>query len=94
MRKRTDRATYAGRTAPAPLARPVGQVLESTPSLAGLLGGQYVGISPGGSDEPFRDGDRVEFVQDAIVLENLISKYLFSQAGSRDSTAEAPATTE
>jgi Dna[CI] antecedent, DciA len=39
VRKRTDRATYAGRTAPAPLARPVGQVLESTPSLAGLLGG-------------------------------------------------------
>ena len=38
--------------------------------------------------------DRVEFVQDAVVLENLISKYLFSQAGSRDSTAEAPATTE
>jgi hypothetical protein len=28
------------------------------------------------------------------VLENLISKYLFSQAGSRDSNAEAPATTE
>jgi len=61
---------------------------------AGLLGGQYVGITPGGSDEPFRDGDQVEFVQDAIVLENLISKYLFSQAGSRDSTADAPATTE
>ena len=38
--------------------------------------------------EPFRDGDQVEFVQDAIVLENLISKYLFSQAGNRD---EAPA---
>jgi phospholipid/cholesterol/gamma-HCH transport system substrate-binding protein len=55
---------------------------------AGLLGGQYVGITPGGSDEPFRDGDQVEFVQDAIVLENLISKYLFSQAGNRD---EAPA---
>jgi phospholipid/cholesterol/gamma-HCH transport system substrate-binding protein len=61
---------------------------------AGLLGGQYIGISPGGSGEPFRDGDRVEVVQDAIVLENLISKYLFSQAGSRDATAEAPATTE
>jgi phospholipid/cholesterol/gamma-HCH transport system substrate-binding protein len=54
---------------------------------AGLLGGQYVGITPGGSEEPFRDGDRVEFVQDAIVLENLISKYLFSQAGSRDDDA-------
>ena len=58
---------------------------------AGLLGGQYVGISPGGSDESFRDGDRVEFVQDAIVLENLISKYLFSQAGSRGEGDKAPA---
>lgn len=56
---------------------------------AGLLGGQYVGITPGGSDEPFRDGDQVEFVQDAIVLENLISKYLFSQAGKRDEAPDA-----
>jgi len=62
---------------------------------AGLLGGQYVGITPGGSDEPFRDGDQVEFVQDAIVLENLISKYLFSQAGNRDEAPDAaPATQE
>jgi phospholipid/cholesterol/gamma-HCH transport system substrate-binding protein len=62
---------------------------------AGLLGGQYIGITPGGSDEPFRDGDQVEFVQDAIVLENLISKYLFSQAGNRDEAPEAaPATQE
>ena len=52
---------------------------------AGLLGGQYVGITPGSSEEPYRDGDSVEFVQDAIVLENLISKYLFSQAGKSDS---------
>jgi phospholipid/cholesterol/gamma-HCH transport system substrate-binding protein len=56
---------------------------------AGLLGGQYIGITPGGSEEPFRDGDQVEFVQDAIVLENLISKYLFSQAGSRDEAPDA-----
>src|SRR5512139_338733 len=42
---------------------------------AGLLGGQYIGISPGGSEEYFKDGDQVAFVQDAIVLENLISKY-------------------
>jgi phospholipid/cholesterol/gamma-HCH transport system substrate-binding protein len=62
---------------------------------AGLLGGQYIGITPGGSDEPFRDGDQVEFVQDAIVLENLISKYLFSQAGNRDEAPDAaPATQE
>lgn len=56
---------------------------------AGLLGGQYVGITPGGSEEPFRDGDQVEFVQDAIVLENLISKYLFSQAGKQDEAPDA-----
>jgi len=60
---------------------------------AGLLGGQYIGISPGGSEEYLHDGDQIEFVQDAIVLENLISKYLFSQAG-KDSKSEAPAPQE
>jgi len=55
---------------------------------AGLLGGQYVGISPGGSEQSFHDGDTVQFVQDAIVLENLISKYLFSQAGKGDHGAD------
>jgi phospholipid/cholesterol/gamma-HCH transport system substrate-binding protein len=60
---------------------------------AGLLGGQYVGITPGNSEDVYRDGDSVEFVQDAIVLENLISKYLFSQAG-KDKATEVPATQE
>jgi len=59
---------------------------------AGLLGGQYIGISPGGSEEYFKDGDQVAFVQDAIVLENLISKYLFSQA-EKESAAKAAAAT-
>ena len=57
---------------------------------AGLLGGQYIGISPGGSEEYFKDGDQVAFVQDAIVLENLISKYLFNQA-EKESAAKAEA---
>jgi len=60
---------------------------------AGLLGGQYIGITPGNAEDVYHDGDRVEFVQDAIVLENLISKYLFSQAG-KDQAAAAPATQE
>ena len=60
---------------------------------AGLLGGQYVGITPGNSEDVYRDGDSVEFVQDAIVLEKLISKYLFSQAGKDKDTA-APAVQE
>ena len=50
---------------------------------AGLLGGQYIGLTPGGSEEYYKDGDRVEFVQDAIVLENLISKFLFSKAAEQ-----------
>ena len=30
------------------------------------------------------DGDEVEFTQSALVLEQLISKYLFSQADSKE----------
>ena len=50
---------------------------------AGLLGGQYVGIGPGGSETFFKDGDRIQFTQSAIVLENLISKFLFSKAAEQ-----------
>ena len=56
---------------------------------AGLLGGQYVGLTPGNSEEAYHDGDSIEFVQDAIVLEKLISKYLFSQAGQDKESAPA-----
>ena len=47
---------------------------------SGLLGGQYIGLEAGGSDTYFEDQGRIEFTQSAIVLEKLISKYLFSQA--------------
>jgi phospholipid/cholesterol/gamma-HCH transport system substrate-binding protein len=58
---------------------------------AGLLGGQYIELSPGGSEEPFKNGDTVEFVQDAVVLENLISKYLFNAASQNSGTPPEPA---
>ncbi len=48
---------------------------------AGLLGGQYVGFTPGGAETFYKDGDRVEMTQSAVVLENLISKFLFDKAG-------------
>jgi phospholipid/cholesterol/gamma-HCH transport system substrate-binding protein len=48
---------------------------------AGLLGGKYVGITPGGAETYFKDGDQIELTQSAVVLENLISKYLFDKAG-------------
>ncbi len=57
---------------------------------AGLLGGQYIGIGPGASETFFKEGDRIEFTQSAIVLENLISKFLFSKAAEQQ-PAEGPA---
>jgi len=57
---------------------------------AGLLGGQYIGFGPGGSETYFKDGDRIEMTQSAIVLENLISKFLFDKA-SQPKPAEGDA---
>lgn len=51
---------------------------------AGLLGGQYIGVDPGGAETYLKNGDQIDFTQSAIVLENLISKFLFSQAGRGD----------
>lgn len=47
---------------------------------SGLLGEKYVGIEPGGDLESLTEGDEVLFTQSAVVLENLISKYLFDSA--------------
>jgi phospholipid/cholesterol/gamma-HCH transport system substrate-binding protein len=41
----------------------------------GLLGGKYVGISPGGSDMYLKDGSQIAFTQSAIVLESLVNKF-------------------
>ncbi len=52
---------------------------------AGLLGGQYIGITAGGSEEYLKSGDRIEFVQDALVLENLINQLVASFGGGNKS---------
>jgi phospholipid/cholesterol/gamma-HCH transport system substrate-binding protein len=54
---------------------------------AGLLGGKYVGIGPGGSDVYLKEGSQIEFTQSAIVLENLINKFFasFASRGSEQS---------
>ena len=61
---------------------------------AGLLGGQYVGIGPGGSETYLKNGDQIDFTQSAIVLENLISKFLFSMANRGDKEKEDGTTVE
>lgn len=47
---------------------------------SGLLGEQYIGIEPGGDAQNLADGDNIKMTQSAIVLENLISQFLYSKA--------------
>ena len=51
---------------------------------AGLLGSQYIGLQAGGSDFYLEAGSEVQFTQSAIIIENLISKYLFSNKKKDD----------
>lgn len=45
---------------------------------AGILGDQYVGLEPGGAPDPLTDGDRILLTNSAVVLEQLIGRYLFN----------------
>lgn len=55
---------------------------------SGLLGEQYIGITPGADDKSLKPGDTFKITSSAIVLEQLISRFLFSKAesGNKDST--------
>lgn len=48
---------------------------------SGLLGEQYIGLEPGGSDEFMKEGDTFKLTQSAVVLEQLIGQFLVSKAG-------------
>lgn len=60
---------------------------------SGLLGDQYVGIEPGYEDGNLVQGDVITATQSAIVLENLISAFMFSQASDKpaDDAKNSPA---
>jgi phospholipid/cholesterol/gamma-HCH transport system substrate-binding protein len=47
---------------------------------SGILGEQYVGLEAGGDGVMLKNGDRVRLTQSAVVLENLISQFLFNKA--------------
>ncbi len=47
---------------------------------AGLLGEQYIGLEPGASEDDLKQGSVIKRTQSAIVLENLISQFLFNTA--------------
>jgi phospholipid/cholesterol/gamma-HCH transport system substrate-binding protein len=47
---------------------------------SGLLGETYIGLEAGGDTKMLAEGDRIQISQSAVVLEKLISQFLFSQA--------------
>ncbi len=47
---------------------------------AGLLGEQYIGLDPGGSDVVLKNGSEIEITQSALVLEDIIGQFIFSKA--------------
>lgn len=51
---------------------------------SGVLGDRYIGLEPGGAMEPLVDGDQIFITQSAVVLENLISKFLFNTDKGED----------
>ncbi len=52
---------------------------------SGLLGEQYIGIEAGADEKNLAAGDMIKQTQSAVVLENLISQFLYSKAA--DSSA-------
>jgi len=53
---------------------------------SGILGEQYVGLAPGGDTSNLKDGDTLKITQSAVVLENLISQFLYSKAAEGGSS--------
>ena len=53
---------------------------------SGLLGEQYIGLEAGGDTNNLVAGDTIKMTQSAVVLENLISQFLYSKAadGGKD----------
>ena len=47
---------------------------------SGLLGEQYIGLAPGGDSEMLKAGGLIKKTQSAVVLEDLIGKFLYSKA--------------
>jgi phospholipid/cholesterol/gamma-HCH transport system substrate-binding protein len=65
----------------------IGEAYNSLPTdtsasifTAGLLGEQYISLEPGGDDKSLQQGSEIRLTQSAIVLEQIIGQFLYSQA--------------
>lgn len=51
---------------------------------SGVLGDRYIGLEPGGAPDLLQDGDELFITQSALVLEQVIGKYLFNAGKSEE----------
>ena len=51
---------------------------------SGILGDRYIGLEPGGSPDILENGDELFITQSAMVLEQLVGKYLFNTGGAEE----------
>jgi phospholipid/cholesterol/gamma-HCH transport system substrate-binding protein len=58
---------------------------------AGLLGERYVGLDPGGDPDTLPSGGEIIYTQSAVVLEDLISKFIFGAGGKKPDTPASDA---
>ena len=59
---------------------------------SGLLGDQFIGLVPGGSDKNLEPGGEIKLTQSAVLLENLIGQFLYNKAA--DPPDALPATSK
>ena len=52
----------------------------ATINTSGLLGDQFIGFEVGGDSEMLKAGEAIKKTQSAVVLEKLISQFMFNQA--------------
>ncbi len=52
----------------------------ATINTSGLLGEQYLGLEPGGDEQHLKPGETIRRTQSAIVLEKMISRFMFEKA--------------
>jgi len=52
---------------------------------SGFLGGKFVAIAPGASDDDLKDNDVIKFTQSSVNIEALIGKFMYSFGGNKES---------
>jgi phospholipid/cholesterol/gamma-HCH transport system substrate-binding protein len=57
---------------------------------SGLLGEQYIGIEAGAGEANLASGDRIQSTQSAMVLESLISQFLYNKAADTPAAGTKP----